>query len=281
MDTVTSHYFTTSDGVKLHYLQAGEGDTLLMLPGAGLTAKIFAAQIKSFSNHYKVIALDKRGHGESEKVDFGYRVSRFAKDLRDLLLILELNNIILLAHSLGAGMSYNYIDQFGTKLVSKFIVVDEPPALLINPAWSEEERKNYGAIYDASTIHRLTNGFSQENFHALNTKIVNEMTTKYAHQEQKQFILDCIDIPGEAASKLYLNNICQDFRDVMKKIDIPTLLITGKASLHPWQSHQWMHKQISNSALEIFSEKEGGNHFMFIENSEKFNTIVSKFLQSS
>ena len=80
MNKINSHFFTASDGAKLHYLQAGEGEVLLMLPGAGLSADVFQYQMKALSQHYRVIALDKRGHGKSEKVDFGYRISRFTQD---------------------------------------------------------------------------------------------------------------------------------------------------------------------------------------------------------
>lgn len=278
MNKVTSKYFHTNDSAKLHYLESGEGQTIIMLPGAGFSAEIFKYQMDEFSKKYRVISLDKRGHGKSQKVDFGYRVSRYGKDLYDLIEFLELHSVLLIAHSLGASSVYEYIDLFGTDKISKLVIIDEPAALLINPAWSNEERQNYGAIYDASTLHNLTNQFINDNSQELIQNIVNMMTTKLATAEQKNFIVQCMDIEGQSAAKLYFNNICQDFRDVFRKIDIPTLLITGKASLHPWQSHKWISEQISGSKLELFGEDEGGNHFPFVENPGKFNNIVSSFL---
>jgi len=278
MNKVTSKYFHTNDSAKLHYLESGEGQTIIMLPGAGFSAEIFKYQMDEFSKKYRVISLDKRGHGKSQKVEYGYRVSRFAKDLYDLLGFLKLDSVYVISHSLGASSVYDYIDLFGTDKISKLVIVDEPAALLINPAWSNEERQNYGAIYDASTLHNLTNQFINDNSQELIQNIVNMMTTKLATAEQKNFIVQCMDIEGHSAAKLYFNNICQDFRDVFRKIDIPALLITGKASLHPWQSHKWISEQISGSKLELFGEDEGGNHFPFVENPIKFNNIVSSFL---
>ncbi len=107
------------------------------------------------------------------------------------------------------------------------------------------------------------------------------MTSPYATPQQKAFILQCMDLPGHAAAKLYFNNICQDFRDVIRKINRPTLWITGKASLHPWQSHQWLQNQVPASQLEIFEAEEGGSHFVFIENPEKFNVVVTQFLKAN
>lgn len=279
LQNTSSNYFKTNDGAGFHCLEAGRGDTVLMLPGGGFSAQIFKYQIEELCSSYRVISVDKRGHGKSEKVDYGYSVSRFGKDLYDLFTGLETQSASIIAHSLGASMVYEYIDLFGTEKIEKLVIVDEPPCLLINPAWSEKERRNYGAIYEASTLHELTNAFTGEGSEELKRKIVGMMTTKYATIEQKEFILSCMDITGEAAAKIYFNNICRDFRDVIKKIDVPTLLITGEASLLPWQSHEWMRKQIPDSRLALFTEEEGGNHFTFVENPEKFNGLVLSFLE--
>jgi len=46
----------------------------------------------------------------------------------------------------------------------------------------------------------------------------------------------------------------------------------------PWKSQVWIANQIRGSRLEIFEESEGGNHFMFMENPQKFNRIVRDFM---
>ncbi|MCL9782119.1 alpha/beta hydrolase [Vibrio sp. S4M6] len=278
MSVAQSKYFYTNDQVKLHYLQAGSGPLLILLPGGGFSANVFNKQVKALSEHFTVVCLDKRGHGASEKVEFGYRVSRFAKDLDDLLNHLKADKAHFVAHSLGAAMIYNYIDLFGSERLAKLVVVDEPSVLLANPEWSDEEKSQLGAIYEAGTVHQLTNQFLTADPNEIATNIVNAMTTKYATVEQKQFLLECMDIPGFAASRLYLNNICQDYRDVMQKIDADTLFITGRASLHPWQSHQWMKEQVKGAKLEVFEEQDGGNHFMFVEQPDKFNAVVLSYL---
>jgi pimeloyl-ACP methyl ester carboxylesterase len=280
MIKVISKHFTTNDNVKLHYLEAGTGKTVIMLPGAGFSANLFKNQIEEFKEKFRVISLDKRGHGKSEKVDFGYRVSRFGKDLHDFLEFLELDSVIIIAHSLGASSVYEYIDLFGTEKISKLVIIDEPASLLINPIWTDEEIQNYGAVYEASTLHELTNKFFAKDSQNLLNEIVDRMTTKFATEEQKNFILKCMEIPGQSAAKLYFNNICQDFRDVFHKIDVPTLLITGRVSIHPWKSHKWMSEHILQSALEIISEEDGGNHFPFVEKPDKFNKIIISFLKN-
>lgn len=278
MNNISSHFFTTNDGVKLHYLEAGQGETLLMLPGGGFSANVFQQQIQAFRHDYHVISLDKRGHGKSEKVHHGYRVSRFAEDLYDLLTHLKMHNVHVLGHSQGAAVVYNYFDLFGSQYIKTFIAVDQPAALLINPIWSKQERLQYGAVYEAATLHKLINEFLAKDNDTFKQNVVETMTSKTVTKEDKAFILRCLDIPGYAATPLYFNTICQDFRDVLPKIDIPTLFIGGKASPLPWQAYEWMHKKVPHSKLEIFSSTEGGSHFMFVENAKKFNQVVLSFL---
>ena len=64
-----------------------------------------------------------------------------------------------MAHLLGASLVYEYIDSFDTEKISKLVIIDEPASLLINTIWTKKERQNYGALYETSTLHELTNKF--------------------------------------------------------------------------------------------------------------------------
>jgi len=74
--SAASSHITTNDGVKLHYLERGTGQPLVLLHGWSQTAEIFRHQIEALSSRCRVIAFDMRGHGQSEKPGFGYRVHR-------------------------------------------------------------------------------------------------------------------------------------------------------------------------------------------------------------
>src|SRR3977135_2981564 len=82
---IVSKYFTTNDGVRLHYLEAGAGSTLVLVHGIPQTAEQFKFQIEDLGDRYRMIALDLRGHGESDKPDFGLKIHRLAQDLREEL----------------------------------------------------------------------------------------------------------------------------------------------------------------------------------------------------
>ena len=76
---------TVSDGTNLHYIDAGSGRPLVMIPGWSQSAAEFKHQIDDLAIDRRVIALDMRGHGESDKPDHGYRIARLSRDLDDVL----------------------------------------------------------------------------------------------------------------------------------------------------------------------------------------------------
>ncbi len=137
----------TSDGVRLSYLEGGQGHPLLMLPGWSQTAAMYERQFDDLCRMARVIALDHRGHGESDKPDHGYRVQRLAKDLFELIDTLQLSEPDILAHSMGVAVTWSYLSLFGAERPPRRLVfVDEPRALLARPDWSEGEREEAGAI---------------------------------------------------------------------------------------------------------------------------------------
>jgi len=277
--TGKSKHITTNDGVKLHYLEAGSGQPLVMIPGWSQTAEQFKYQIDGLSDRYHCIAIDMRGHGESEKTDFGYRISRLSKDVHDVLRALDLNNVVLLGHSMGCSVIWSYWDLFGAEILTKLILVDEPPFLTSNPTWSDEELAASGAIFSPEKVIQTCNALAGPEGVETTKRSIGRMVTSAISEEEKNWIIERnLRLPRQHASTLLYNHCAQDWRDVIPRINISTLVIGGRVSLVPWKSQVWIHEQIAGSQSEIFEEEEGGQHFMFIENAEKFNQIVANFI---
>ena len=95
----------------------------------------------------------------------------------------------------------------------------------------------------------------------------------------REWIVQCnLKMPRDFAATLLYNLCHTDWRDLIPRINLPTLIISGRASAIPWKSQEWIHRQIKGSQFEVFEESEGGQHFMFIENPEKFNRLVMEYL---
>jgi non-heme chloroperoxidase len=274
-----SKHFTTDDGVKLHYLEAGSGKPLVLIHGWSQCAEEFKLQIAELSDRYQVIAIDLRGHGESEKPGFGYKLYRLAKDLFELLVSLDLTDVTVLGHSMGCSVIWAYWDLFGSDRLAKIILVDEPPHLTSNPAWTPAELEAAGSIFSPESAYDTCNALAGSEGEATTRGLIGSMLTKNCPDDVKEWIMQCnFKMTRKDASTLMLNHAFQDWHDVIPRLTLPTLVIGGRVSAIPWKSVEWIAQQIKGAQLEIFEEEEGGNHFMFIENPSKFNRIVAEFM---
>ena len=282
---------TTSDDVTLRYREAGSGPPLVMVPGWSQTAAQFTHQLTGLSDRYRVLALDLRGHGESDKPAHGYRISRLAKDLHDALAALGLTEINLLSHSMGCSVVWCYLDLFGSERLARLIFVDQSPFLTANPSWSQSERqaaefaldpasrRDPITLYEIENLIQAVTNLTGPGGTEMTRQFIGNLFTSRISQQEKAWVLDVVlKLPRQYAARLLYNHAIQDWFDVISRIDLPTLLIGAKASQIPWKSIVWMHEHIPGSRLEIFEEAEGGKHFMFMENPEKFNQLIADFI---
>jgi murein DD-endopeptidase len=92
--------FVTVNNVKLHYLDwGGSGESLLFLHGMGGTAHHYDDFAPRFTNQFRVLALTRRGHGESEMPQTGYDTTTLVDDVRQFLNALKIQRVVLAGHS--------------------------------------------------------------------------------------------------------------------------------------------------------------------------------------
>ncbi len=275
----TVGHVTTSDGVNLHYLEAGTGQPLLLIPGWSQTAEQFKHQIAGLSDRYRVIALDMRGHGESDKPDHGYKIDRLAKDVHDVIYALDLKDVNILGHSMGCSVIWNYWDLWGTDRLSKLLLIDQMPMITSNPIWSEQEISDAGSIFNLESLYATINDLAGPEGVEVTRGFIGGMVTKAMSEEDKEWIIERnLRMSRQHAATLLYDHSTSDWRDVIPRIKMPSLVVGGRISLVPWKSQVWVSEKIAGSRLEIFEENEGGNHFMFIEGHEKFNGIIADFI---
>ena len=94
--------FATVNGIKLHYLDwGGKGEALLFITGMGDNAHVFDEMAPKFTDRFRVMALTRRGYGESDKPETGYDIPTRAEDIRHFLDIMKIKRVNLVGHSLG------------------------------------------------------------------------------------------------------------------------------------------------------------------------------------
>ena len=104
MSTQTSPHLKSAnrDGVNLRYLDIGAGyPNLVFIHGWCCDQSTWRDQIKAFAPKHRIIAVDLRGHGESDKPDQDYDIAGFADDMAWLIKEIGLDSPVLIGHSMG------------------------------------------------------------------------------------------------------------------------------------------------------------------------------------
>jgi pimeloyl-ACP methyl ester carboxylesterase len=112
------------NGTRLHYLDwGGKGDVILFLAGMGCNAHIFGHLAPRFTNRFHVMALTRRGHGESDHPETGYDVDTLTEDIRQFLDTLGIEKVILAGHSM-ANVELSHFNFLYPERVLKLIYLD-------------------------------------------------------------------------------------------------------------------------------------------------------------
>lgn len=125
-----ARYFTTSDGVRLHYIEAGPREagagsrTLVFVPGWTMPAWIFERQISSLSRQFHVVALDPRSQGESAIAPSGHDPVRRGRDIGELIARLGPRPVVLVGWSLGVLDSLAYLRGAGDARLAGLVLID-------------------------------------------------------------------------------------------------------------------------------------------------------------
>lgn len=119
----TSNRTATVNGIKLHYVTAGTGDTVVLVPGWPETWYAWRKVIPILSQRYRVIAIDPRGIGESDRPQSGYDTQTAAKDVKGLIDQLGIKQIFLVGHDVGTWISYAYAAAY-PQTVRRLVVLD-------------------------------------------------------------------------------------------------------------------------------------------------------------
>ncbi|KAI6753867.1 hypothetical protein HG530_013043 [Fusarium avenaceum] len=276
---MVSGTITTGDGTGLVYHQEGpeQGKHILFIAGWRQTAAQWKKQVDYFSAAgFRVTTYDMRGHGDSAKPNHGYRISRFAADLNDVLTQLELKDLTIVGHSMGCSVTWAFWDQYPSsrKLIQKLVLVDQSADFVIDPTWSEDQIKQMGAIFTPDAVYHTAHDMA-----AQTTPLVKNMFTSSVSESDYSWTLEQnLKISHKHAADLLVDHAFRDWRDVLPSIDVPALVIAGEVSIFPHSGVEWLASQIPDAKHYTFPAEEKGSHFIFWENPERFNSVVESFI---
>jgi len=123
---------TTEDGVQIYYKDWGEGQPIVFHHGWPLSADDWDTQMLFFVQQgYRVIGIDRRGHGRSSQVSDGHDMDHYAADASAVAGHLDLRNAVHIGHSTGGGEVTRYVARHGKGRVAKAVLMSAVPPIMV------------------------------------------------------------------------------------------------------------------------------------------------------
>ena len=266
------------DSVHLHIEDSGgTGRPVVLIHGWPLSAQAWALQNGVLhTSGYRVVAYDRRGFGRSDKPEAGYDYDTLADDLQRVLQERDLEDVTLVGFSMGGGEVARYIARHGeSRLHSVVFAAAVPPALMktadnpdgpLTPEKAKEMKQGLEQDRD-SFFDQVTRDF----FSAKGALQVSEPQRSEAmslcHQSAQQAALACMDAFGRT-----------DFREDLRKVTVPTLVLHGEAdAIVPLEgSGLRTHQAIAHSQLVTIP---GAPHGLNVSHAQAFNEALLDFLR--
>jgi pimeloyl-ACP methyl ester carboxylesterase/predicted amidohydrolase len=256
------------NGVKLAYYVYGEGEPTLVFVVAWIgPAEFWIPQVDYFSQNFKMVTVDMRGAGESDKPADNYTIDLYAEDLNSIIEELKEENFVLVGESMGAQIAIKYVTTYPTK-VSKLVLIGGTPKIIA--------ADDFPHGYPLEVTNRLLVLFQKSYSGGLRTfmkLIFPEPGTEYL--KELGFNI-CQKTTKEIAVNCFSNFLKEDLRPLLGKINIPTLILHGEKDMAVMlEGANYMHENISGSKMYIFKDK---GHVLSITAADKFNRILKEFV---
>ena len=256
--------FFEHKGIKLRYVDVDKRDdkppgiSLVFVHGAGSSHLIWALQIREFSKEYRTVALDLSGHGKSEgganqtSIDPG-----FTGELAALVEHLNLDDFILVGHSMGGGVAMSYTLKND---------VSKPLALVLIDTSFELQ------------LSKLRTGFIKETIDDRVYFFKHRVYEDYTESYQLKKLDDDMRLSHPMVMARDMG-ACRNFEivDRVGEIDIPVFILVGEHDdiITPVMASQ-LEKKLPRADIAVV---KNADHIPMVENPEEFNRLFRKFVE--
>ncbi|MGM0873597.1 MAG: alpha/beta fold hydrolase [Bacillota bacterium] len=266
------YYISVEHNVNIFVedLDPGHGKPILFLHGWPANHKMFEYQFNQFPKMgYRCIGIDYRGFGKSDRPWKGYSYNRIADDIRIVIDTLKLENVILVAHSMGGAIAIRYMARHAGYKISKLALLGAAaPAFTQRPDYpygktKEEVNKLIEETY--TDRPKMLEGFGDIFFKT------------YLSESFKEWFNGLgIEASGHATAMCAISLRDEDLRQDLSKINVPTGIFHGKHDkVCPYVFAELLHAGIKGSKLIPF---EYSGHGLFYCEMKKFNRELARFI---
>jgi 3-oxoadipate enol-lactonase len=256
-------FITTSDGCRIAYQFDGpEGaPTLLLSNSLGTAMEMWAPQIPTLIEHFRVLRYDSRGHGRSGVPEGAYSMDRLGRDVIELLDALEIPNVSFCGLSKG-GMIGQWLGIRVPHRLERLILANTSPFMGPPSDWdtriAQLREGGMAAIVDAVLGRWFTAGF-----HSTRTKIIDALRAQF----------EATDLLGYSGCCAAIRDM--DMRPLLPLITTPTLVIGGSEDPATPPSHsKLLADLIPGAALCMLAAA----HLSNIEQPSAFGRLLLSYL---
>lgn len=265
-----------SGKIDLYYEDHGAGKPVVLIHGWPLSGASWEKQVSALLEAgLRVIAYDRRGFGKSSQPIKGYNYDTLAEDLHKLVTKLDLRELALVGFSMGGGEVARYLGAYGTERVSEAVFISSIPPFLLKTTDNPEgvDRTVFEGIEKAIVADRpaFLAQFLRDfyNMDILGGKLISDQVVQLSWNigagASPKGTLDCVSA--------WLT----DFREDLKRIDVPTLVVHGDADrILPFAATGKRTPEFVNRSRLLVVE--GGPHGITWTHAEKVNRELLDFL---
>ncbi len=245
---------------------------MLFLHGLTMCSRVWKYQLEWFAREYQVIALDLRGHGESEspKGEYGFQI--LAQDVTHFIEGLQLKRLTLVGWSLAVSLILKLFNPDLLNIESLVLVGG-------TPAFTASEEFPHGLPYPVvkRMLRLVDTDFPQalREFHGL---LLSEEEEKMENREEVWDLLTNEHyLPRQEVARTLLFSLAgEDLRGEIATITVPTLLIHGgKDRICLPGAARYMQERLKSAEIVLLPE---AGHAPFLTHTETFNQKLGYFL---
>jgi non-heme chloroperoxidase len=265
-----------SGEIDLYYEDHGSGAPVILIHGYPLSGSSWERQMPGLlASGHRVITYDRRGFGKSSQPTTGYNYDTFAADLHKLVIHLKLPSFALVGFSMGGGEVARYMGKYGSNSVSKAVFISSvPPFLLKTP---DNPEGVDGAVFEGIGKAIVADRYAFFNEFFKNFYNADVLLGKRVSEQAIQASWNTAAGASATASLACVPTWYEDFREDLKRIDVPTLVIHGDADriVPIGASGARTAKLVAGARIAIVKD---GPHCISWTHSEEVNSELTKFL---
>jgi len=263
--------------IDIYYEDHGSGKPIILIHGYPLSGASWEKQMPVLLNAgYRVITYDRRGFGKSSQPTAGYNYDTFAADLREVITQLKLQDVTLVGFSMGGGEIARYFGKYGSKGVSKAVFMGAVPPFLLKTADNPEG-------VDGSVFEGIKKAVAADRYAFFTEFFKNFYNTdlylgKRVSDDVVRASWNVAAGSSATASLACVPTWLEDFRENLKRVDVPTLVIHGDDDrIVPLSAAgQRTARLVKGAKLVVI---KGGPHCITWTHADEVNSALLPFLK--